>query len=56
MDKVFESIQRLKKEVIALNKELLELEEAYAKERRVNKILREDYNSIFDEYMKYLKL
>ena len=51
MNKVIEGIQRLKKEVIALNKELLELEEAYAKEQRVHDILCKDYDRMCDEYL-----
>ena len=55
MNKVAESIQRLKKEVIALNKELLELEEAYTREQKVHDILCKDYNNLFDDYMALYK-
>ena len=51
MDKVVEGIQRLKKEIIALNKELLELEEAYAQKQGVHDILCKDYDHMFNDYV-----
>ena len=47
MNKVTEGIQRLKREVIALNNELLKLEEAYAQEQRAHKGIKEDMPSLF---------
>ena len=52
MDKVLEGIQRLKREVVAINKELLELEEAYAQKQKEYNVLRKNYNDLFDDYMR----